>query len=227
MENKIIKRPLPTLLELTEETELSKKLNALTVLLNQEPPKDWVKEHPIAKIKKDGKSVPVKYVPIERIDYLLKRIYIGDFHEIKFPPCVLGNSVCVTVTLYVKNPISGEWEHQDGVGAVPMQTDAGEGATALDKLKSNAVQLAAPAAESYARKDAAEKLGKLFGRDLNVADIDYYGIYRQPIDENELIELYELKKASLNSRDQLNAERIINEKEKPSYNKLYHLLKGA
>ena len=32
------------------------------------------------------------------------------------------------------------------------------------------VMKAAPAAESYAIKDAAEKIGKLFGKDLNRAD---------------------------------------------------------
>jgi len=36
--------------------------------------------------------------------------------------------------------------------------------------KNDAVMKAAPAAESYAVKDAAEKIGKLFGKDMNRAD---------------------------------------------------------
>ena len=59
---------------------------------------------------------------------------------------------------------------QDGIGAAPIQTDKGAGAMQWDKAKSDAVMKAAPAAESYAVKDAAEKIGKLFGKDMNRAD---------------------------------------------------------
>ena len=59
---------------------------------------------------------------------------------------------------------------QDGVGAAPLQTDKGAGAVDFNAIKSDAVMKAAPAAESYAVKDAAEKIGKLFGKDMNRAD---------------------------------------------------------
>jgi hypothetical protein len=59
---------------------------------------------------------------------------------------------------------------QDGVGAVALQVDSGSGAIQFDKIKSSAVMIAAPAAETYAEKDAAEKIGKLFGKDINRAN---------------------------------------------------------
>jgi hypothetical protein len=48
-----------------------------------------------------------------------------------------------------------------------LQTDKGAGATDFNALKAGAVMMAAPAAETFAIKDAADKLGKLFGKDLN------------------------------------------------------------
>ena len=56
---------------------------------------------------------------------------------------------------------------QDGIGAAPIQTDKGAGATDWNAVKTDGVQKAAPAAESYAVKDAAEKFGKIFGRDVS------------------------------------------------------------
>ena len=78
----------------------------------------------------------------------------------------------VTVRLYYQNPLSetGEMLWQDGIGAMSIQVDKGKGAMAWDYAKSDGVMKAAPAAESYAVKDAAEKIGKLFGKDMNRAD---------------------------------------------------------
>ena len=83
---------------------------------------------------------------------------------------LMANSSVVTVRLHYLDPISGEWDWQDGIGAAPLQTDKDAGATDWQKIKSDAVMKSVPAAESYAIKDAAEKLGKLFGKDLNRAD---------------------------------------------------------
>ena len=59
---------------------------------------------------------------------------------------------------------------QDGIGAMAIQTDKGKGAMDWNYTKPDGVMKAAPAAESYAFKDAAEKIGKLFGKDMNRAD---------------------------------------------------------
>jgi hypothetical protein len=82
--------------------------------------------------------------------------------------------VVVTIRLYYYNHLDKEWSWQDGVGAAPIQTDKGAGAMDWNAVKSDAVMKAAPAAESYAIKDAAEKIGKLFGKDLNRADVLSY-----------------------------------------------------
>ena len=84
---------------------------------------------------------------------------------------VIANSIVAIIRLYVLNPITNEWEWTDGVGAAPIQTESGAAATDFSKVNTAAVQMAAPAAESYAIKDAAEKLGKIFGKDINRKDV--------------------------------------------------------
>lgn len=151
---------LPTLAELIGENELRKTDNDFMVLMNQEPPKAWIKQHPLTK---------GAYLPIERVEYLLSRIFVKWWVEVKQVQC-LANSVVCTVRLYVINPFTQSEEWQDGVGASPIQTDKEAGAMDFNRVKSAAVMMAAPAAETYAIKDAAEKFGKLFGKDLNRAE---------------------------------------------------------
>lgn len=150
-------KKLPSLKDLTEDNELTLKENALMVLLNQAPPNEWRKKHP---------TTNGEYLPIERVEYLLSRIFTKWWVEVRTIQSI-ANSIVVTVRLYVVNPITNSEEWQDGVGAAPIQTDKGAGAMDWNKAKIAGVMMAAPSAESYAIKDAAEKFGKLFGKDLN------------------------------------------------------------
>jgi hypothetical protein len=149
---------LPTLQDLLVENEDSLKQNALTVLLNQDPPAKWLVQHPMIR--------DYRYIPIEKIEYLLTRIF-GNFNVEIRSTQIVANSVVVTVRLHVINPINGQAMWQDGIGAAPIQTDKGAGATDWNAVKTDGVQKAAPAAETYAVKDAAEKFGKIFGRDVS------------------------------------------------------------
>lgn len=164
---------LPTINDLYNEDIKVVERNQLNSLLNNEPKTEWLKAHPIAKIKKkvDGLTfdAPVLFIPIERIEFLLTAIFKNWRVEIKESK-IIANSICVTVRVHVLDPIENEWTFQDGVGAMPIQTDKDAGAIDFNRIKSNAIQLALPAAESYAIKDAAEKFGKLFGKDMNRAD---------------------------------------------------------
>lgn len=171
---------IPTLHELIHEDENSLKQNALSVILNQAPPEQWLVNHPMI----NG----YKYMPIERVEYLLTRIFTKWWVEVKQTQ-VLANSVVVTVRLWVVNPINGESEFQDGIGAAPIQTDKGAGAMDWNAAKNDGVQKAAPSAETYAIKDAAEKFGKLFGKDISrKTNIDYTPLLKQKpnIEDSEL-----------------------------------------
>lgn len=203
---------IPTLAELIEHSEDTLKQNKLMVLLNQEPPAKWLKTHPMTK---------TLYLPIERVEFMLSAIF-GKWWVEVLHTSILANSVAATIRLHVINPVTKQAEWTDGVGAAPIQTDSGAGATDWSKVKNAGVQMALPMAKSYALKDAAETLGKLFGKDLNRKDhLSYDSLLTVHVSYEDLAELYELKKDSLSVQETKNAKRILSTKETNSYYKLY------
>jgi len=67
---------LPTLAELHYDPVVAFKNDQLSFLLHQPPHNDWVKQHPTIKVKDDGNAwVKLKYIPIDKIEYLLTRIF--------------------------------------------------------------------------------------------------------------------------------------------------------
>lgn len=218
---------IPTLQELVAETETTLADNALTVILNQNPPDKWLSQHPIAKIKNaEGKDVPLPYLPINKIEYLLTKIFGKWWVEVR-SVLPIANSVTVTVRLYVVNPITKETQWNDGVGAAPIQTDKGAGAMDWNAAKSTGVQIALPAAETYAIKDAAEKFGKIFGKDLGRKEsMDYTALLKKSdeISLDELRELLDKKSDKLSVTELKDAKRIVNNNEVLSFKKLHKKL---
>jgi len=151
---------LPSIQDLYGDIEKFSEDSQLNTLLNQPPNNNWLKKHPMAK--------NILYMPINRVEYLLTRIFIN-WHVEVLKVQLIANSVCVTVRLFYDWPLGGQ-RFQDGVGASPLQTDKGSGASDWNAVKNDAVMKALPAAKSYAIKDAAECIGKLFGKDMNRAD---------------------------------------------------------
>lgn len=149
---------LPTIKQLSK-SDISEedKGSTLQVLLNHNPPSEFVKTHP---------STSTNYIPVEMVEMMMTKVFGHWSVEIKDYK-LIANSVCVTVRLHYKDPMTGESLFQDGAGASPLQTNKGAHATDFTALKNSSVQMALPSAESYAFKDAAEKIGKLFGKDLN------------------------------------------------------------
>lgn len=165
MENKI-----PTLASLHHDVEEAYKNDGLKLLLNQPPHSKWLKRHPIY-----GNT----YLPIDKIEYLLDRIFQQWQIEILREGVVL-NSCYISVRLHYIHPISGQWLFHDGIGAKSLQLDEGCKPSELNNIKDSAVMLAMPIAKSFAIKDAAEHFGKLFGRDLNRKDtVEFKGSYTE------------------------------------------------
>jgi hypothetical protein len=140
------------------------KLDELRTLLNNNPPDAWVKEHPYIKGH--------KYIPIDKVEFLLDKIFKRYRIEV-IKTGMLMNAVEVTIRLHYFNVVTNEWDYHDGVGAVELQTEKGTGALKMDMSNVNrgAVSIALPVAKSYAIKDAADHIGRVFGRDLNRKDI--------------------------------------------------------
>lgn len=130
-------------------------------IVNQQPPEKYVFDHPLQR--------GVKYMPIQVVETMLTKLFQTWYVEVLREGQLL-NSIYVTVRLHYKHPITREMLHQDGVGAVQIQVDKGESASNLAAIKGNAIMLGLPAAKSFAIKDAAEHIGKVFGRDMNRKD---------------------------------------------------------
>lgn len=158
-------KPLPKYQDLVNMDYVDSVANEFQVFVNQNPLPEWIKTNTIANNS--------KYIPIDKIEYLLTRIFIKWWVEVKDFK-IVANSICVSIRLHYVLPYSGEHMFQDGLGAAPLQTDKDKGAIDFNYIKNAAVQMALPSAESYAIKDAAEKIGRIFGKDLNRKDLMAY-----------------------------------------------------
>jgi hypothetical protein len=214
------KQNLPTIAELTGDVELAFKNDQFNLLMNQEPPAKWVKTHPYIK--------GYNYVPIDKVEFLLKKLF--KLYKIEvLKTGMLLNAIEVTVRVHYLHPVTSEWMFHDGVGAQEVQTQKDTGSLKLDMSNINrgAVTMALPIAKSVAIKDAADHLGKLFGSDLNRKDTLAYTTDKSlNKDEqlDELKELYDLKKENVSPDEQINIERIIDKKEVRSYKKAINIL---
>ncbi len=153
---------LPTVAELfAENIQDAFKNEQLNLLLNQPPNEKWIKEHPFI--------AGYKYIQIDKVEYLLRRI----FKRFKIEVTGQGtafNGVWVTVRVHYLNPVTNEFDYHDGIGASQLQTKKGTSPADLANINNGALSMAFPLAKTVAIKDACDHFGKLFGCDLNRKD---------------------------------------------------------
>ena len=171
-----ITKSLPTVAELAKQDKMQ-SMDVLNILLNKTPPAKFLKRHPTITVKvidQNGneRSVPHEYIPVDKQRLMAKRIFGGFSVEI-LTVQQMFQSVVVTVRVKVINPITGEQMQMDGVGAVGVQTDKGASAADLSKIKFDAISKAAPAAATYAEKNAWDKFGRLFGGEVQKDAIQF------------------------------------------------------
>lgn len=156
---------LPKINDLYSDKVVAQKNDAFTVLMNQQPKPEWVKTHPFIS--------GYKYLPIERVEFLLKQI----FKQYRIEVLREGtsfNGVYVVVRVHYLHPITGTWEFHDGIGACQLQTKKGTSPADLANINNGAISMAFPIAKTVAVKDACDAFGKLFGSDLNRKDVISY-----------------------------------------------------
>lgn len=151
---------IPTLAELHQDNPDAYANDKLKALLNAPPNALWIKKHPFT---------GVAYLPVDKVEYMLDRIF-GRWRKEVRSLQQIENAVVAVVRLHYWNPSSNEWDWHDGAGAMPIQVEKDSKASNMADIKAAAIQLAAPASVSYALKDAADNLGKLFGRDITRKD---------------------------------------------------------
>jgi len=158
----LVKYTPPTIAELFSDNIVEAfKNEQLNLLLNQEPRATWIKEHPYI----SGH----KYIPIDKIEFLLRKIFKRYRIEITGQGTSF-NGVWVTCRVHYWNPVSNDFDFHDGIGAVQLQTKKGTSPADLANINQGAISMAFPIAKTVAIKDACDHFGKLFGSDLNRKD---------------------------------------------------------
>lgn len=211
---------VPSLSELfVDDLDEAYKNETLNLLLNQQPRAAWVKVNKFANNS--------NYLPIDKVEYLLKKIFQQYRIEITGQGTSF-NGVWVTVRVHYLHPISGEWQFHDGIGAEALQVKSGSSPAEMQNINTAALAMAFPKAKSSAIKDACHHFGKLFGADLNRKDTvgfeaDQNIISKQEQQANELAELvtlYGLKKEDCTEFEQQWIENIIAKELTKDYKKV-------
>lgn len=152
--------------------------------LNKKPDTAWIKHNKFAN--------NAAYLPIRIVENMLRSVFGVYQVEMIGHPHILGNCVVVSVHLKVLHPILNEWLVYAGTGAVPIELKATktdkktgqvieEGARSpldFERINPKALHKNIPAALSFAVSNAAKKIGKRFGSDLNNDELsENYHIY--------------------------------------------------
>lgn len=154
------------LIELYENPALMLKHDELQNFLDQDPPESWLSEHPYITVKNEkNQKVPYKYLPIDKIEWMLKRFFKRYRIEV-ISYNTAFNGVVVHVRVHYLDPLSGEMIFQDGIGAEQLQTKTGTSPADLANINNGAISMAFPKAKSTAIKDACDHIGRIFGGDI-------------------------------------------------------------
>ncbi|AXF52578.1 MAG: recombination protein [Caudoviricetes sp.] len=161
MSKDLVKKTFSDLIESDKIVKMA-NLDEFNALINQEPPQKWIKTNPYANNS--------KYLPIDKVELLLRKIYKDVDIEV-LREGVMFNALYVTVRIHYTHPVTGEKCFKDGVGASQVQTKKGASPADMANINNGAVEMGLPKAKTQAIKDACDNLGRIFGSDLNRKDI--------------------------------------------------------
>ena len=157
----------------------------LDEILNSEPKKEWLKEH--EQISK------YKYLPVQKVEFLLHRLFKGVHFEVRH--LIKDNDCSVSVRVHYTNR-DGEKIFQDGVASCQ-----------INKLQP--AEMALPKAKSVAIINAARSMGKIFGRDLNRSD-ESLSIVTTPVIDESIFEKHQFGLSECQSLEAVNTYFAIN-----------------
>ena len=181
----------------------------------------------------DGRA---QTVTISHIEMTLDELFFGLWETDNFRWAQIGNEVVGAIDLKVFHPVVNGWLKRQGAASIVIMVDkAPDSLTQQEKnqwalnqanKKSNALDMAFPKLKAECLKNAAQSLGKLFGRDLNRKKQDGYNplIKPQQTTLEELTALFEEKKAFIPATSLPTYQLIIDTKESQSFTKLFKYL---
>lgn len=118
-------------------------------------------------IKKNQFANNAEYLEIGYIEAKLDQIYLGlwSWENVKVQQMINGVQVCGDLRVF--HPIACTWITRSGIAFKEFQLKKGERDPSPVNLSSKALERDIPIASSEAFKNAAKKLGNIFGRHLN------------------------------------------------------------
>jgi len=146
-----------------------KDLQIYTKHLNKSPDKTKIMKLDV------GGGRQILYLPISHIEMLLDQYFFGLWETFNFKWQLIANEVVASIQLKVYHPKLHIWLTRTGTGSVPIQQTSGSKIADIlhEKIKNTLVK-DFPHLEAECIKSAAHKLGKVFGRDLNRKEEDFY-----------------------------------------------------
>lgn len=157
--------------------EFRKKMEVFTKQLNCPPNPQKIAKH------KQG----YQYLPISVVEKDLFKQFFGLVQYELIESKQVFNEVLVTARIKVFHPVIHQWLTYDGAGSSVIQQDANTKVSDFHLYKKpNAMQLAFPKAYAEAIKNAAKKIGKRFGADINrTVEDDYQGFFQKEAEKPE------------------------------------------
>jgi len=129
--------------------------------------KDLSKKPADRLIKKNKFANDSEYLEIGFIEAKLDQIFLGLWNWENIQVQYMINGVQVSGDLRVFHPIANVWITSNGVAFKQFQLKAGEKDPTPANLSSKSLERDIPIASAEAFKNAAKKLGNIFGRHLN------------------------------------------------------------
>ena len=203
------------------------KMEQFTLKLNQPPNPAKITKH---------KTENYHYLPISNIEKDLQKMFFGlvQFECISYQQ--IFNEIGCHARIKVFHPVINQWLTYDGVGSAVIQQDKDTKVIDFQLYKKgNALQLALPKAYAEAIKNAAKKIGKRFGADINrkIEDVSEYEpfIKEKPLTPAEKKHKKEVEKIAHLINDAASIEELENihpnllEENRDLYDEKYAFLK--
>lgn len=134
--------------------------------LNKEPIEKELGKTP------DGRA---RTLPISFVEMTLDEIFLGQWETSEPTYQQVFNEVVGSLVLTVWHPITNRAIRRVGFASVVITQDKDASISEFNATKKkNALDLSFPKLKSECIKNAAQSLGKIFGRDLNRKDADIY-----------------------------------------------------
>ena len=187
-----------------ENTELAQTNNNKLAQKSQSDPRIYVqnfinklnKKNPVNGLEKtsDGKAVTLV---ISHVEMTLDEMFLGLWSTENFKWSVIQNEVVGSLDLVVCHPVNGMMIRRTGAACIQIMVDAvpdefkyvqgdstdvkalkakqrNQWALDVSNKKSGALDLGFPKLKAECLKNAAQSLGKIFGRDLNRKNTDEF-----------------------------------------------------